>query len=64
MSITIDISDDQYTELSRLATATNSSVEEFVRREVAALIDRKRSFQSAANYVLEKNAELYRRLAK
>lgn len=40
------------------------SVEDFLQRHIEQLIDEEKSeFQNAADYVLNKNAELYRRLA-
>ncbi|QEL15280.1 DNA-binding protein [Limnoglobus roseus] len=64
MTVTIDLSAERFAELTTIAEAAGVPVEEWLHREVEGLIDRNRSFRSAADYVLEKNAELYRRLAK
>ena len=64
MSLTIELSPEQYADLSRIAESAGETVDRCVRREIEAMIERRRAFRSAADYVLEKNHELYRRLAK
>lgn len=62
--ITIPISEDRYARLREWADTAGVSPEEFLHRRIDQLLDRPdEKFQQAANYVLEKNAELYRRLA-
>lgn len=51
----------------RLAAAARDigvPVEELLRKMTDEFLDRKNSFEAAAQYVLKKNAELYQRLAK
>jgi predicted transcriptional regulator len=64
MTITIDLPPEQYERLAELARREGLTAEEFARRELAGMLTRDAAFQAAAGYVLEKNAELYRRLAK
>ena len=64
MTITIDLQPEQYERLSELARRQGVTAEELARRGVDGLLAREAAFQAAAGYVLEKNAELYRRLAK
>jgi len=63
-SITINLPDRLASELKDAANKTGLSVDDFVKaslQEKLSLLDR--DFQSAVERVLEKNAELYRRLA-
>ena len=64
MTITIDLPPEQYERLTEMARSQGLTAEEFARRELAGLLTRDMAIQAAAGYVLEKNAELYRRLAK
>ena len=64
MTITIDLTPDQSKHLSVLAEKQGLSAEEFARRELAELIERRKTVDAASEYVLHKNAELYRRLAQ
>ncbi|MFO0851015.1 MAG: DNA-binding protein [Gemmataceae bacterium] len=64
MTITIDLPADRAERLAELARQRNLSVEEYARLGLTELIDRDEGFRTAADYVLRKNAELYRRLAK
>jgi antitoxin FitA len=64
MTITIDLANDKFDQLVELAKQSGLSVEEFAQREINLIIERQAAFDLAANYVLKKNAELYRRLAK
>jgi hypothetical protein len=62
--ITIPLSDDRLAQLQAWAEQAGVSPEEFLRRRVEQLLDRPdEQFRQAASYVLQKNAELYRRLA-
>jgi len=62
--ITIPLSDERLAHLRGWAEQTGLSPEEFLRRRVEQLLDRPdEQFRQAAAYVLQKNAELYRRLA-
>lgn len=62
--IAIPLSDDRVVKLRALATEAGLSPEEFLHRRVDQLLDGPdEDFKKTAAYVLEKNAELYRRLA-
>ncbi|WP_009631486.1 hypothetical protein [Synechocystis sp. PCC 7509] len=63
-SITIDISESQLQKLQDLAKIHGIPPEALLRASVEDLLTSAKSdFTDAANYVLNKNAELYRRLA-
>jgi hypothetical protein len=63
-TITITLPDDRLLKLKEGATRLSVSPEELVRVSIEELLSRPdEAFQRAVNYVLEKNAELYRRLA-
>ena len=63
-SITINLQDEQMERLREIANRLGMSVEDLARlsiEEVLAAPDDR--FEQAADYVLKKNEELYRRLA-
>jgi len=63
-SITIEISEEKLVRLSELAARLGVSMEELARFSLEDLIERPEDdFGRAARYVLQKNDELYRRLA-
>ncbi|OCQ96047.1 DNA-binding protein [Nostoc sp. MBR 210] len=63
-SITIDIPDSELQKLEELAKVHGISLEELLRVSIEEWLSYQKSdFTDAANYVLKKNAELYRRLA-
>ncbi|MBD2501491.1 DNA-binding protein [Anabaena azotica] len=63
-SITIDIPDNQLQKLQELAKLHGISLEALLSASIEEwLSEQKSDFNEAANYVLKKNAELYRRLA-
>ena len=63
-TITITLPDDRLLKLKERATRLSVSPEELVRVSIEELLSRPdEAFQRAVNYVLEKNAELHRRLA-
>jgi hypothetical protein len=63
-TITITLPDDRLLKLKERATRLSVSPEELVRVSIEELLSRPdEAFQRTVNYVLEKNAELYRRLA-
>ena len=63
-SITIPLSDERAAQLRVWAEEAGLPPEEFLRRRVEQLLDRPdQQFQKAADHLLQKNAELYRRLA-
>lgn len=62
--ISIPLSDERLAQLRTWAEQTGLTPEEFLRRRVEQLLERPdEQFHQAAAYVLQKNAELYRRLA-
>ncbi len=64
MTITIPLSEEKQARLQSLADQVGLSAEEFLRRRVEQLLDQPDpAFEDAAEYVLRKNAELYRRLS-
>jgi antitoxin FitA len=63
-TIAIHLSDERASQLRAWAEQVGLAPEEFLRRRVEQLLDRPdEPFRQAAAHVLEKNAELYRRLA-
>lgn len=63
-TIAISLSDERAAQLRLRAEQAGMAPEEFLRRRVEQLLDRPdEPFREASTYVLEKNAELYRRLA-
>ena len=64
-AITIMLSEERVRKLQELAAASGVAPEELVRQSVEQwLAGPKKDFAEVAAYVLHKNAELYRRLAK
>jgi predicted transcriptional regulator len=59
----ITLSDDLATQLKALAEKLDVSVEALVASSVEEKVERHASFQEAARNVLDKNTELYKRLA-
>jgi hypothetical protein len=63
-TITIPLSEERLTQLRKWAAQAGLPPEEFLRCRVEQLLDRPdEQFRQAAAYVMQKNAELYRRLA-
>ncbi|MBC7261190.1 MAG: DNA-binding protein [Chloroflexi bacterium] len=63
-TITISLSDERFQKLQEIAMRFQVAPEELVRISVEDLLGRpEEEFRRALNYVLQKNAELYRRLA-
>lgn len=63
-SITINLSDSQFQKLQDLAQLHGIAVEVLLRASLEDWLNCQTSeFVDAADYVLKKNAELYRRLA-
>lgn len=62
--ITIPLTEERLARLKSWADQTGLTPEEFLRRHVEQLLEQpNEQFREAAAYVLQKNAELYRRLA-
>ena len=63
-TISIPLSDERIAQLRLWAEEVGLPPEEFLRRRVEQMLDRPdEQFQKASEYLLQKNAELYRRLA-
>lgn len=63
-SITINISDQQFEKMQELAQELGISLEEFIRIRIDEWLTYPQAdFTSATSYVLQKNSELYQRLA-
>lgn len=63
-TITIPLSEERNARLRDLAQQAGLPPEEFLRQRVDSLLsDTDAAFDKAAEHVLQKNAELYRRLA-
>jgi len=63
-SITIDLSDSQFQKLQNLARVHGIATEVLLKASLEDWLNlQKGDFVDAADYVLAKNAELYRRLA-
>ena len=63
-SVTFPVSDEKAERLSEAAREMGVAVEELLARLTDDFLTRKSGFEGAANYVLQKNVELYRRLAQ
>ncbi|MCX6998827.1 MAG: DNA-binding protein [Candidatus Sumerlaeota bacterium] len=63
-TITIALPDDRLQKLQEIAVRLRVAPEELVRISIEELLTRpEEDFRRALDYVLDKNAELYRRLA-
>ncbi|HEX9443889.1 MAG TPA: DNA-binding protein [Candidatus Binatia bacterium] len=63
-TITITIPDDRLLKLQEIAARFKITPEDLVRVSIEELLARpEEAFQKAAQHVLDKNSELYRRLA-
>ena len=63
-SITVPITEERLRELRQLAASLNVTAEELVRVGIEELLAAgDEGFRRAMEYVMKKNAELYRRLA-
>lgn len=63
-TVTIPVSDDRFERLRSLAQQAGVTPEEFLKRRVEFLLDQpNEEFKAITERILEKNRELYRRLA-
>ena len=63
-SVTIPVSDDHFERLRSLAQQAGITPEEFLKRRVEFLLDQPdEDFKAITERIIEKNRELYRRLA-
>ena len=64
MDMTLSISEDRLIKLKEVAKHLNITPEDLVRVSIDELLSRPdKDFKNAVDYVLNKNSELYRRLA-
>lgn len=63
-TITFEMPTEQADALSREADRRGVQVDDLLREMASVFLARTEAFEAAAKYVLNKNAELYRRLAK
>ena len=61
-TLTLNLNEEREQQLRRLAAAMGVSLEAVVERSIDDYV-RRQTVEKAADYVLQKNAELYRRLA-
>lgn len=64
MKITLDLSPETGQRVAELARREGISADEYAQRIIDRFLADEQRFQEAVNYVLDKNAELYRRLAR
>jgi hypothetical protein len=63
-TLTVTIPEDRLLQLQEIAARFRLTPEELVRISIEEILSRpQEEVQQAVNYVLQKNAELYRRLA-
>ena len=62
-TLTLTLDDQREQQLRKLAAARGVSLEDVVGQSIDEYL-RRQSVEKAADYVRQKNAELYRRLAK
>jgi predicted transglutaminase-like cysteine proteinase len=63
-TLTISLSEDRLTRLQEIASRFNVRAEDLARVGIEELLRQPdETFKQAAEYILSKNAELYRRLA-
>jgi hypothetical protein len=62
-TVALNLPDEVATEAEKLAAQKGLSLSEYVVLSVEEKLVRDENFHAAAQYILEKNAELYRRLA-
>lgn len=63
-TITLTLPDDKMARLADEARERGLAVEALLEQVASDIADRRTAFDTAAAYVLRKNAELYRRLAQ
>lgn len=63
-TLTFEVPEEQAVRLEAAARLEGLQLEELLRKLTTEFLDRREKFEVASEYVLQKNAELYRRLAK
>ncbi len=61
--LTVTLAEEKLEQLRQTAGQLGLEVDELVRRSIDEALARHQRVQAASDYVLQKNAELYRRLA-
>lgn len=64
VTLTIEINEDKLSRLKSAADELGMPIEQYVAKTIDSALVRKELVNSTFDYVLKKNAELYRRLAK
>ncbi len=63
-TLTIAVDDAKLQQLQETAQRLGVPVEDLVAQSIDEYLTRRQRFEEAADYLLKKNAELYRRLAQ
>ena len=63
-TLTFEVPDEQAERLEAVARKSGLPLDELLRRLTDEYLDRNESFEVIKQYVLKKNAELYRRLGQ
>jgi len=63
-ALTIQLTDERLTRLKSAAEKLGLTIESYVERSIESALERKESISSTFDYILQKNTELYRRLAQ
>ena len=63
-TLTFTVTEEKAEQLANAASELGVSVEDLLRQITENFLTSQEDFQTAAEYVLKKNSELYRRLAK
>jgi len=63
-TLTFAVTEEKAEQLTTAASKLGVSVEDLLQRITENFLAHQEEFQTAAEYVLQKNSELYRRLAK
>ena len=63
MTLTIELSDEKYEGLTQMATNCNCSIDDMIEKSLDHMMTHKKKIEEIGANLMEKNAELYRRLA-
>ena len=63
-TLTFELPEEKAARLEAAARRDGLSLDDLLRKLTDEFLDRRERFEVASEYVLQKNAELYRRLAK
>jgi len=63
-TLPLPLNDEEMSRLRDRAQKAQLPIEEVTRQGINAYLDRESEFEQIKNYLLQKNAELYRRLAQ